>query len=57
MAARYILAIVGLVFLAAGTRSAIRIGISHPQSRGWLLVGMIMTAVSFSLSWLVGGSP
>ena len=49
MAARYILAVVGVIFLAAGLRSAARVGLSHPQSRAWLLVGAIMTAVS---TWL-----
>ena len=49
MAARYILAVVGLVFLAAGLRSATRVGLSQPQSRAWLLVGAIMMMVS---TWL-----
>jgi len=49
MAARYILAVVGLVFLAAGLGSTARLGLAHPQSRTWLLVGAIMMVVS---TWL-----
>jgi uncharacterized membrane protein len=49
MAPRYILAVVGFVFLIAGIRSAARVGTSHPRSRTWLLVGAIMAAMS---AWL-----
>lgn len=50
MAAKYILAAVGLGFLLAGTARLVRDGgRRHPQSRAWLLVGVIFVVVS---GWL-----
>ena len=50
MAAKYILAALSAVFLAAAlirwSRSG---GISHPQTKTWLLIGAIFAAVS---AWL-----
>ena len=49
MAAKYILALLSVVFLAAGAMRLTRDGKLHPQSRTWLLIGVIFAAVS---SWL-----
>lgn len=49
MAAKYILAVVGVVFLVMGLLRAARLGASHPQPRTWLLVGAIFVVVS---AWL-----
>jgi hypothetical protein len=50
MAARYILAAGAVVFLAAGLMRLFRGGgITHPQTRTWLLVAIIFAAVS---AWL-----
>jgi hypothetical protein len=50
MAAKYILALLSIVFLAAGARRLARdAGKLHPQSRTWLLIGVIFAAVS---GWL-----
>ena len=50
MAAKYILAVLAVAFLAA---ALIRVsrggGISHPQTRTWLLIAVIFAAVS---AWL-----
>jgi len=48
--AKYILAGLALVFLIAGTARLVRDGGKpHPQSRTWLLVAAIFSAVS---AWL-----
>jgi hypothetical protein len=49
MAAKYILAVVGVSFLVMGGLRAARLGASHPQPRTWLLVGAILASVS---GWL-----
>jgi hypothetical protein len=50
MAAKYILALLSVAFLAAGARRLSRdAGKLHPQSRTWLLVGTIFAVVS---TWL-----
>jgi hypothetical protein len=50
MAAKYILAVLSCAFLIAGlVRLARDAGRSHPQSRTWLLIGVIFGAVS---AWL-----
>jgi hypothetical protein len=50
MAAKYILAVVAVGFLAAAlVRMSRGGGISHPQTRTWLLIGVIFAAVS---AWL-----
>ena len=49
MLARYILVIVGGAFLIAGLVRVAVSGLSHPQGRTWLLVGIIFTVVS---AWL-----
>ena len=46
MAAKYVLAVVGAVFLATGILRACRLGASHPQARTWMLIGAIFGAVS-----------
>jgi hypothetical protein len=54
MAARYILAVLAVAFLAAAlVRLARGGGISHPQTKTWLLVSVIFGAVS---AWLFTGS-
>ena len=54
MAAKYILAVLAVAFLAA---ALIRVsrggGISHPQTKTWLLISVIFGAVS---AWLFSGS-
>lgn len=49
MAAKFILAAVGALFLGMGALRARRLGASHPQARTWLLVGAIFVGVS---AWL-----
>jgi hypothetical protein len=49
VAAKYILAVVGAVFLVLGLARSTRRGIAHPQTRTWLLVGVIFSLVS---AWL-----
>jgi hypothetical protein len=50
VAAKYILAVLAVAFLAAAARRAARDGgISHPQTKTWLLIGVIFAAVS---AWL-----
>jgi uncharacterized membrane protein HdeD (DUF308 family) len=50
MAAKYILALLSAAFLVAGAlRLARDSGQLHPQSRTWLLIGVIFAVVS---SWL-----
>ena len=49
MAAKYILAALSVVFLALAIMRLPRGGVVHPQSRTWLLIGVIFAAVS---SWL-----
>ena len=47
MATKYILAVLSVVFLILGIRRLGRdAGRSHPQSRTWLLIGVIFGAVS-----------
>ncbi len=47
MAAKYILAVLGVVFLAAALMRLWRGGgIGHPQTKTWLLIGVIFGAVS-----------
>jgi hypothetical protein len=48
--AKYILAALAVVFLAAaGTRALLGGGLTHPQTKTWLLVGTIFATVS---AWL-----
>jgi hypothetical protein len=51
MAAKYILAAFATVFLAAALRRMLRRGdgISHPQTRTWLLIASIFAVIS---AWL-----
>ena len=50
MGAKYILAVLAVVFLAAALMRLSRGGgISHPQTRTWLIVAAIFAAVS---AWL-----
>jgi hypothetical protein len=50
MAAKYILALLSVAFLLAGAlRLARDAGKLHPQSRTWLLIGIIFGVVS---TWL-----
>ena len=49
MAAKYILSLLSVVFLAAATLRLARDGHLHPQSRTWLLIGVIFAVVS---GWL-----
>jgi NO-binding membrane sensor protein with MHYT domain len=50
MAAKYILVVVALAFLIAGTARLVRDGgRPHPQSRTWLLIAAIFGGVS---AWL-----
>jgi hypothetical protein len=47
MAAKYILAVLSVVFLSLGVIRIASGGMkAHPQSRAWLLIGMIFGAVS-----------
>jgi hypothetical protein len=49
MAAKYILALLSVAFLAAAARRLARDGKLHPQSRTWLLIAIIFAVVS---TWL-----
>jgi uncharacterized membrane protein HdeD (DUF308 family) len=50
MAAKYILALLSVMFLVAGVRRVVRDGGNlHPQSRTWLLIAVIFAIVS---GWL-----
>ena len=49
MAAKYILAFLSVAFLAASARRLARDGKLHPQSRTWLMIGIIFAVVS---TWL-----
>lgn len=49
MAAKYILALLSVVFLVAAARRSVRDGQLNPQSRTWLLIAIIFTVVS---GWL-----
>jgi NO-binding membrane sensor protein with MHYT domain len=50
MAAKYILAVLAVAFIIAGTRRLARDGgTRHPQSKTWLLIGAIFAGVSL---WL-----
>jgi hypothetical protein len=49
VAAKYVLAVVGAVFLVMGLLRARRLGTFHPQARTWLLIAAIFGAVSL---WL-----
>ena len=50
MAAKYILAVLAVVFLAAALRRMGRGGgLSHPQTKTWLLIAVIFGLVS---AWL-----
>ena len=50
MGAKYILAVLAVAFLAAAlVRMSRGGGISHPQTRTWLLIGVIFSVVS---AWL-----
>ena len=47
MAAKYILAVLSVVFLSLGVIRIASVGSkAHPQSRTWLLIGTIFGAVS-----------
>jgi len=51
MAAKYILAALAFVFLGAALRRMLRRGggVSHPQTRTWLLIATIFAVIS---AWL-----
>jgi hypothetical protein len=49
VAAKYILALLSLAFLAAAGQRLARDGKLHPQSRTWLMIGTIFAVVS---TWL-----
>ena len=51
MFAKYVLAGLSVVFLAAALRKAAGAGVAHPQVRTWLLIAGIFAAVSI---WLFG---
>jgi hypothetical protein len=52
VAARYILAVLAVAFLAAALRRLSRGGgISHPQTKTWLLIAVIFGVVSAWLWW------
>ena len=54
MAAKYILAVLAVAFLAAAlVRLSRGGGIAHPQTKTWLLISVIFGAVS---SWLFSAS-
>jgi len=47
VAAKYILTVVAVAFVAAALMRMLRgDGISHPQTKTWLLIGVIFAAVS-----------
>jgi hypothetical protein len=50
MPARYIILVVGCVFLVLGTIRGMGAGWRHPQARTWLVVGAIFLAVAIYLS-------
>jgi len=53
VAARYILGALSLVFLVLAAKRAMRDGrVSHPQTRTWLIVGVVFGLVSL---WLATG--
>ena len=53
MAAKYILAVLAVAFLAAAVMRLSRGGgITHPQTKSWLLIGVIFATVS---AWLFLG--
>jgi hypothetical protein len=49
LAAKHVLAIVGVAFLVMGVLRAARQGGSHPQARTWTLIGAVFILVS---AWL-----
>ena len=49
MLTKYILGGLAIAFLLAGALRVGRAGVSHPQGRVWLLIGVIFGAVS---AWL-----
>ena len=51
MAAKYILAALATVFLGAALRRMLRRGggVSHPQTRTWLIIAIIFAVIS---AWL-----
>ena len=49
VAAKYILGSLAIAFIVAGGLRAWRVGARHPQSRTWLLIGVIFGLVS---AWL-----
>lgn len=49
MAAKYILAVLSVVFIVLAISRMGRWGVSHPQSRAWLIIGIIFAVVS---AWL-----
>lgn len=51
MVTKYILAALAAVFLILGLVRAVRAGVTHPQARTWLLIGIIFSAVSAWLFW------
>ena len=51
MAAKYILAVVAVGFLAAALFRVLRGEGARAQTKTWLLVGLIFTAVSAWLFW------
>jgi hypothetical protein len=53
MLAKYILAVLAVLFLAAAGTRALGGGLSHPQTKTWLLVGVIFGAVSAWLLWTI----
>jgi hypothetical protein len=53
VAAKYILAVLAVAFLAAAVMRLSRGGgITHPQTKSWLLIGVIFATVS---AWLFLG--
>ena len=49
MLARYILAVLAVMFLVAAGSRALRRGVAHPQTKTWLLIGVFFGIVS---AWL-----
>jgi len=49
VAAKYVLAVAGAVFLVMGVLRARRLGTVHPQARTWLLIAAIFGIIS---AWL-----
>jgi hypothetical protein len=50
MAAKYILAVLSIAFITAGTLRSMRDSSKlHPQARAWLLIGLLFGIVS---AWL-----